>query len=395
MDKLVFRDNGRLWIKHMLRFLLKVFWVCPIKKKTVFFMANMGKNYLCSPKYLYESMLKDKRFDDYQYVWCFRNLNTMDTVSFSSRTIIVEKNNYIKFFYFLLTSEIVIYNCGGFSYAPIRSKQLLIETWHGGGAFKKVGLAIKNKSGASKKGIMLAMKDVKLFLSSCELSTQLLIREAMCYKGKVINSGLPRNDIFFKCNTKLIADVRKRLGLCEEDKVVLYAPTFKGDEKKATILSEGYEVLNPNIIKNALKTKYGGNWMFFTRGHQYTDGIKLDGSDGDLSAYPDMQELLLISDILITDYSSSIWDFALMKKPCYLFVPDINNFEKNERGFMVPFDIWPGIKVLSNQEFEKVISNFSYDAYIEKVEYYFSLCGSYETGEACEKVKSEIFSWVN
>ena len=384
------RDNAKLILKYLMRFVLKIYWIFPIKKNTIFFMANMGKGYLCNPKYIYKSIIEDEQFCNYRYVWCFQNPDDIDKSDFSLNTKIINKNHYFKYFYYLLTSEIIVYNCGGFSYAPIRKKQLLIETWHGGGAFKRVGLAVSDKSSSSKMGIKLAMKDVKLFLSSCEIATETLIKEAMGYKGEILNSGFPRNDLLFKDNSDLKCKIREKIGVSDSDHIILYAPTFRGDEGNAKSFNDKFEILNPLLIKSAFERKYGGHWKFYTRGHQYTNNAYLDGSDGDLSKYPDMQELLLISDVLITDYSSSIWDFSLTNKKCFLFVPDCVEYESKERGFLVPIDDWPGIKVVSNNDFAEKIMSYSEDEVIKKNSRYFNSSKSYEHGDACEKVKNYI-----
>lgn len=383
------RDNIKLFIKYVMRFILHIYWIFPINKKRIFFMSTFGKSYSCNPKYIYKSIIQDERFKDYNLIWCFINPEEIEE-KFNNNVKIIKKSNYLVYFYYLLTSRVVIYNCGGFSYAPIRNNQLLIETWHGGGAFKNVGLTVENKSFASKKGIMIASKEIKLFISSCGLSTNTLIRSSMAYNGEVLQSGMPRNDILVNQSEEKKKEIRERLKLDSETKIILYAPTFKGSEHKAVNISSDHEIINPFIIKELLEKRYNCKWKFAMRGHQYANASKLDGADYDWSSYPDMQELLLIADVLITDYSSSIWDFSIMKKMCLLYVPDLNNYEKNERGFITPFDKWPGIPVYTNSEFEKVIMNFDKYAYMDKIDNFIKYSNSYEKGTACEQVKTYI-----
>jgi CDP-glycerol glycerophosphotransferase len=337
-------------------------------------------------------MQDDLRYSDTEFIWCFINPEKSSVALMNKSNVkIIRKGNYIKYFYYLLTSKVVIYNCGGFSYAPMRKQQLVVETWHGGGAFKKVGHSVKNKSNVSKKGISIASKEISVFLASCELGTKRMIRDAMDYNGDVLNSGLPRNDILFKNDEQCIVAVKEKLGIDKDAKIVLYAPTFKGDEHHAVNINNKYEVINPMIIKQALKSRFfGEKWLFFTRGHQYADEVELQGADGDWSSYPDMQELLLVADILITDYSSSIWDFALTGKPCFLFIPDVGEYDEKERGFFTPVDTWPAIAGISNDELAEKIRAFSEQPYWEKVKSYMDTCGSYENGNACELVKKYI-----
>lgn len=383
------RDLVKFIIKFAMRILLRVFWLFPIQKKKCFFMSTMGKNYSCNPKYLYESMVVDKLFEDYTFIWCFCNPSKIHIMN-PNRCKIIKKSRKLLYFYHLLTSQIIIYNCGGFSYAPIRKNQFLIETWHGAGTFKKVNLTVSNKSEASKKGVIIASSEIKLFLATSRVNTDFFIRSGMGYKGEVLNSGFPRNDILVRYDPLIIQQLRTKMGLCKRDKIVLYAPTFKGEEHRAVNIKGEYEVLDVNELKKSLTYKFGGHWLFASRGHQYAGNFTIPGVDFDLTDYPDMQELLLISDVLITDYSSSIWDFALTGKPCFLFVPDLEYYDSKERGFLTPIDSWPAYVSRNNDSLKETILSFKEDDYLVKIKNYFTSCDSYETGNATSIVKKRI-----
>lgn len=383
------KDILKLILKYIMRFVLKVFWLFPIKKKTIFLMANMGKGYLCNPKYLYESMIQDERFKDYKFIWCFKNPDNFANIPFSENTQLIRKKDYFSYFYHLLTSETIIYNCNGFSYAPIRKKQFLIETMHSGGVFKGVGYTAASKSSASKKGISLANRDIKLYLASSELRTKHYIRDSYHYKGEVLNCGSPRVDILFHHDSDKVKMVREALNIPDSKKVVLYAPTFRGREDSARSITPGSEVIDPTLVKEALQKRFGGEWLFLTRGHQYVDGLAIPGSDGEVSSYPDMQEILLVTDVLITDYSSSPWDFSFLRRPVFLYVPDLNQYG-NDRGMLIPIEKWIGIIAQSNAELCEKITEFSQEDFERKIDEHHSYLHSYENGNACELVKNRI-----
>ena len=387
------KDALKLILKYIMRFFLKVFWLFPIKEKTIFFMANMGKGYLCNPKYLYQSMVQDERFKEYKFIWCFIDPEKQDTSLFSERTKLIRKGKKFSFFYHLLTSEILVYNCGGFSYAPIRKGQFLIETWHGGGAFKRSGLTVPDKSKSSKRGISIASREIKLFLSSSEIATEYVLKQSLDYHGEVLNSGFPRNDMLFHYEETQIEEIKKRLGIAVDVHIILYAPTFKGSEAHAINVDTSYEMIQPKMVKETLSEKYGGQWVFLCRGHQYANQLSIPDQDGDVSSYPDMQELLLASDVLITDYSSSVWDFAILKRPAFFFVPDLERYEKKERGFLIPIEKCPGILAHSNEELKDKILGFSQAEYDRFLAEFQTFAGSYETGSACETVKKRILSF--
>lgn len=388
------KDNLKLLVKYIMRFFLKIYWVFPVKRKTVFFMSNMGKGYLCNPKYIYQSMVADKRFENYRFIWCFVNPDMQDSAPFSPNTEIIKKGEYIRFFYYLLTSEVVIYNCGGFSYAPIRKNQFLIETGHGGGLQKRNGFMVKTKSSASNKGIALACKDIKLWIASDEMHGKIYVRKAMGYNGEILKSGYPRSDIFFEKTEVLRDEIKKRLGVEKDAYVVLYAPTFKGSEEKAVSLSEDAEIIDVPLVKRVLHERFGGKWLFVTRGHLYSQSVPVGGIDSDWTSYSDMQELLLVADVLITDYSSCVWDFFLLGKPTFLYVPDRGYYEGKDRGFYMPLEKWPGTIVDNNGKWRSVVSNYDEVAYKEKLDVYRKLMNPYENGNACSLVKDRILKQI-
>lgn len=382
------RDKLKLIIKYVLRFILKVYYVFPIKKQ-FFFMSTIGKSYSCNPKYLFESILKDERFSEYSFVWCFIT-HDYDYLTEDPRVRIVYKKNKFAYFYHLLTSKVVVYNCGGFSYAPIRKTQFLLETWHGGGTFKRVNLTVENKSKASKRGVEIASNDISAFIGTCEVNNQMFIREGMGFKGNIINSGFPRNDVLFNNDAALISSVKTKLNVYQNAHYVLYAPTFKGSEHNAVNMNSSVEAIDPVSVKKALKNRFGGEWYFATRGHQYAGDLSLKSADFDWSDYSDMQELLLVADVLITDYSSSVWDYSLTTKPCFLYVPDLDIYEKKERGFLTPISEWPAIFAKSNKELSECINSFNSENYKAKVYKYLEECGNFEKGNACLIVKDYL-----
>ena len=109
----------------------------------------------------------------------------------------------------------------------------------------------------------------------------------------------------------------------------------------------------------------------------------------DVSAYPDMQEIMAISDILITDYSSTIWDFGLTNRPCFLYMPDLEQYA-NSRNFNIPIEEWPFPKATTIAEMNENILSYDENDYLKKLKKHYEELGSYEKGTACEQVASLI-----
>ncbi len=147
--------------------------------------------------------------------------------------------------------------------------------------------------------------------------------------------------------------MRKALGINPGQFVVLYAPTYRGLQGISHKVDTRIDAAS---VREAVRRRFGREAVIFVRKHYLDTATDLTG-DGvvDVSAYPDMQELLCASDLLITDYSSSIWDFALMERPCLLYVPDLEIYEQEDRGFFTPISKWPGIVCQSSGELEDTI----------------------------------------
>ena len=149
-------------------------------------------------------------------------------------------------------------------------------------------------------------------------------------------------------------------------------------------------MLNYEKTLDALKNRFGKEWIMLIRTHYYLQSKKIESSRViNVSDYPDMQELLLISDVLITDYSSSIWDFSLMEKPCFLFMPDYNEYI-DEREFYTPIQDWPYPASFSMEDLEDKIIKYDHEIAKKRILNHHIKLGICESGMASEIVGKEI-----
>ena len=140
-----------------------------------------------------------------------------------------------------------------------------------------------------------------------------------------------------------------------------------------------------------LSERFGGNWSILFRCHYYIveDAKNLSSDYINASDYPDMQELLYAADMLITDYSSSIWDFSFTGRPCLLYATDLNDYQVSQ-GFYSDIHTWPFPLAESNQELLDNIQHFSFDTYTKAIQQHHEDLGSYESGTACWEVLKYI-----
>ena len=225
-----------------------------------------------------------------------------------------------------------------------RPGSTIIQTWHASGAFKKVGYSVLDKSFGVDEALASRVRihanyDVCLVASQhaapfyAEAFRQPLDRF-------VSRLGIPRTDVLFGDErlARTRAEVRRRYALPDGKRVVLYAPTFRGD---SVTDAHATDDLDLTILKDVL----GDDHVVLVRLHPFVRartpiGPHLAGFAIDVSDHPDINELMLVSDVLVTDYSSAIYEFSLLGRPMAFFAPDYEAYEQ-ERGFY--FDYRTGV----------------------------------------------------
>lgn len=359
-------------------------WVFPLKHNRIFFQSYEKANgYVCNPKYLCD-FLKDNYPSTYELVFAMERDN---------KTVFVDGVKFIdyrslRWFYYLSTSGIVVWNVRSPSYLRRRNGQLVINTWHAGGAYKRTGV-IKAKSRFGAWANKKENEYITLFVSSSKRFTDTNIVQGFQYHSEILNCGMPRNDIFFSPDTvdSLNRKVRTILNI-EDQTVVLFAPTFRG--KADSALKVSFD-LPSNWISTVLKDRFKKDVLILVRKHHHdNNNYSLDSNIIDVSNYPDMQELLCCADILITDYSSSIWDFALLKKPCFLYTPDLQKYENEDRGFFTPIEEWPGVLCRTADELINALKKTTLEESKAIAENHLMRMGSYENGYACKTITERI-----
>lgn len=374
----------RVWIRGGFRQVLKIFYLFPVKSNRIFFANFCTSQYACNPKYLTEYLCK-KYPDRFDIIWT----EGVPEETCRTRGIRVAAKNSLRYYYYVLTSKVFVSNAGMPTYLPFRKKQITVATWHGGGLYKMAGVDTPAITGRDRQEFAQAAAATRLYLSSSRLFTERVIRQAFLYSGEVLDSGLPRNDLFFEPKEKQAAiarRVKERYGIGRDTKVILFAPTFRGRFEHAR--GENHEGLNVEACLQAAEERFGGKWAFFYRMHHALAGNG-EGIGINVSDYPDMQEILCAADILITDYSSSMWDFALTGKPGFLFATDVESYE-SERDFYMPIEEWPYPVATSGEKLTEEIRRFDEQRHLAKVTRHLENLGSYEKGEACQMAGERI-----
>lgn len=364
----------------IVRTVLKIFFLFPIKERRIIFSSYSGKNYSCNPKYIFEYMAEECSAD-IEYIWAF---NDPEKYRFEDDNVKKVRFKSLKYLYYALTAKVVVDNVESWSILPKRRGQYVINTWHGGGAYKGVGLGRRDTTRSQNFNMLQKQNRISAYVSSSRAFSKQTLRDSFKYSGLIFECGMPRNDILFTNDLELQRKIRKKLELKDCYNYLLYAPTFRNDLK-----------YQPDIdylaIVQALEKRFSGKWKILFRQHYYVESRKTtDDIVIDVSEISDMQELLVISDALITDYSSSMWDFSFTYRPGFLFVPDIDKYRETERALYSPIETWPYDFAKTDKQLVELIENYNYDDAVKKITKHHKALGSYENGEATKFVVREI-----
>ncbi len=335
-----------------------IFRVVPIQRNKIVFDNFNGVGYADNPKYIAEEFRKTG--EDYELIWLISRKCKKHMCDNLPDGIKAVQIHTLSMIYHMVTAKVWINNVRLSFFAKKREGQYYIQTWHGSYGGKKSEKDVEDRLELAY--VKLAKMDSKLadiFLSNSHLMTEHYHR-TYWYEGEVLECGFPRNDILVNNTETKRKEILEKLNIDQDEKIVLYAPTFR-DDHNCDVLN-----LDMNRLRDALENRFPAPWKILRRLHpnlihQEKEKITIPNVL-DVTSYPDMQELLLIADVLITDYSSSYLDFILMKKPVFFYMPDYSTYVK-DRDFH--FDL---TKIFvpcsySNEELVNSIIQFDNETY--------------------------------
>jgi len=361
-----------------------------VDKNMILFESGLGKQYADSPRYIYEEILR--RNLDYKTVWvCNKNIKFKDP-----ETIRVTRLSP-KYYYYLAKSGYWVNNQNFPTYIKKRKETTYVQTWHGT-PLKKMLFDIENIMGRSDdylERVYNATKTWDYLISPSSYATN-SFKSAFKYEGEVLEIGYPRNDLFYKDYAdELKKDVKQKLSIPEDKKVILYAPTFRDNQTS----SNNKFLFDIHMDLYQMKEKLGDEYVILLRMHVViSNKIKiapeLKEFVKNVSNYDEIQELYLISDILITDYSSVMFDFANTKRPILYYTFDLETYRDDIRGFYFDFEQEaPGPFIRTTEEIIETVTNIE-DVkvkYQEKYNHFYDKFCGLEDGNASARLVDKVF----
>lgn len=370
--------------------------ILPIKKNRILFTGLTGGHaydYSCNPQYIYEYM-KQNFPGQFEYVWVVSDKRKYAFLKEEGVKLV--KHFTVSSFPMLLTAKVVVTNGSYAPWFPFRKGQYVINTWHGGGAYKRVENDRPDANWATRKRAEFCAGNIDLFLASCRVQEEEMIRGTYAYKGEVLRAGTPRNDKLVRGEIQEMAErVRKHYNIPDHGRIVLYAPTYRNTGLLVEMDSDCLlkSLAQIPMLNNQAEPKKKTEWFFFSRYHRYQSAdmnIHVTGENViDVMDYPDMQELLAAADILVTDYSSCVWDYSFLKRPCFLYVPDKEEYT-TKNGFYVDLDEWPFEQARNMEELVKIIAAYDKEQADKRIEEHQKALVSYEKGDCCRIIAEKI-----
>lgn len=272
--------------------------------------------------------------------------------------------------------------------------QHVYTTWHGL-PLKKIG---RDQIGNDYREFLT--NDLTMFVNS--KYEEDIMRHVTFGKVKINRLGMPRNDALF--NSLRGNEIKKKLGIDTTKKVIMFAPTFRNDGKATearNVQRSGIDQINEldlDNLFNSLNVKFGGEWVFICRFHYFVNAQvnweelnrKYPGQIINGNMLSDMADYLTCADILLTDASSCMFDFALTRRPCFIYFPDLENYQNVERGFYVPVESLPFPVARTSKELVEKIRDFDADKYMIGIETMIKEFEIVDDGHAAERILDYI-----
>ncbi len=352
----------------MIKILGKVFSlnILKINNKKIVFSNFLGKGYGCNPKYIAEEIIRQQL--DYDLVWIVKDID--EEMPSQIRKV---KFGSVQSLYELSTAKIWIDNVRNYKGVHKKRKQFYIQTWHGGIALKRIEKDVENI--LTKQYVEEAKYDGTIIdlLITNNKDQEKYFKENFWYDGTILCCGTPRNDIIYRDEYKTKEKVYNYFGIDSNKKIVMYAPTFR-KENNIDVYKFDYEK-----CCEVLRNKFGNEFVMLIRLHpnvsekngqiKYSDNVK------NASKYPDIQEIITASEVIITDFSSVSFDAGLVNKPVFIIAKDFDNYIKNDRKLLYNIEEIPFIMNKTEEELFNCIERFENESYIRRLEEFYTRIG--------------------
>lgn len=364
----------------------------PIKKQILFNNFN-GRGWGDSQRVIAEAIHECS--PDIELLWTVNNDIVAKDLPTYVRPVRFETTEYYKS---MACSVAWVYNVLLPKGSVKRNEQLYIQTWHGDRAFKKI-LNDASRDAGKRAGHFKVREFCEETMCDYVVTgstfAEKMYRSALGFHGKYLSVGTPRNDRLFAIDENKQQTIRKILGLPDGVKVMTYAPTYRDSSKNEEIVDTDIDL---DMLLATLEEQDGCEWWCLLRAHGGDKLVIQNGVDRpcfvDVTQYPDMNDLLMVTDLLVTDYSSCATDFVVSGRPILLYQDDYEKYIASDRALYFDMKDFP-LPVAHNMlEAMELVRSITPEKSKNEDAAVLQFYGSYENGTATEKVKNVILQHV-
>lgn len=395
---MIMKKKIRTLIKSMTIMLYRcMVKILPVKKNIILFESNLGRNYTGNPRAIYEEMVRQGLDKQYECVWFFEN--PRKKIKGNAKIV---KRARLQYLYYMAVAKVWVFDCRQPEFLIKRKETSYIQTWHGT-PLKKLALDMEQIDSVVSSSIDEYHEQFRkntatwdYLISQNRFSTD-TFRRCFDFEGKpIFEVGYPRNDVLFQHNNERdINRLKEKYNIPKDKKVILYAPTWRDNE---FYVQGVYKFVSPLDFKKAQK-ELGDEYVFLVKYH-YLVSDKIDWSEYEGFVYSfnekvDISRLYLIADMMITDYSSVMFDYSLLKRPMFFFAYDLENYENNLRGFYFDFlKEAPGPISKTTDQLIADIKNYDEKEWKEKYNQFSVKYNSADDGKASAKIVEKIKGFI-
>lgn len=307
------------------RFIYPLLRRLPVKKKWIVFESMWGSKFSCNPRYLYEYI--NECYPDYKCIWILKD----ECTPITGNGVRVRRLS-LKYFYYLARAKYFVNNVNFHDHFVKCKSQVEVQTMHGT-PLKTIGLDVP--------GDFPTKKSEQKYIKRCRRWDYLIVQSkfvadlapsAFQFEKTIMDTGYPRTDILYRSNNETtMMDMKKKLGLPEDKKVIMYAPTWR--------IKNRFEM---KLDLEKMRQYFSDDYILILRLHHFSaagwSGVQNDGFIYEFTHYQSIEDLYIVTDILITDYSSVMFDFAVLDRPMLFYTYDIEEYRDKLRGFNIDIE---------------------------------------------------------
>ena len=309
----------------------------PGNKRMILFISFHGRGYSDNPKAIHEYITSHPEYKEYQCIWAIKHHRQKKLVIENTKVI---EYFSLSYFYYLARSKYWIVNCKLPNYVLKKENQVYLQTWHGT-PLKKLAHDISVSAPITFYRSKMTLEQMRntydedvhkytYMLSPSAFTTKVFRSAFQIEQNKLLETGYPRNDILSTYSTLDIHKIYTAYNLPRDKKIILYAPTWRDN----SYTMQGY-TFKLEVNFKMWREILGDEYIILFKPHYLI--VNTFTVEGDFVYYidpeKDIRDLYLISDILITDYSSVFFDFALLRRPIYFYMYDLVEYQTVLRGF--------------------------------------------------------------